>query len=60
VACHRAWRTTRREDAKEVVQALAGVVRRSGTGFRESVPNLLGQAEQVVLGGVLTGVAEKG
>ena len=60
MACHRAWRTTWREDAKEALQALAGGVRRSGTGSRASVPDLPGQAEQVVLGGVLTGVAEKG
>jgi hypothetical protein len=59
MTCHRAWRTTRREDAREFVQALARIVEWGRIGFRESVLNLLGQIEQAVLGGVLTRIVEK-
>ncbi|KAH8724207.1 hypothetical protein GQ44DRAFT_709291 [Phaeosphaeriaceae sp. PMI808] len=59
MTCHRAWRTTRREDAREFVQALARIVEWGRIGFRQSVLNSLEQIEQAVLGGVLTTMDEK-
>jgi hypothetical protein len=53
MTCHRAWRTTRREDAREFVQALVKIVEWGKRGFRESVLGLLEQIEGPVLGGVL-------
>jgi hypothetical protein len=52
MTCHRALRTTRREDAREFLQALARIVEWGRIGFRQSVLNLLGQIEQAVLRGV--------
>ncbi|KAF1996763.1 hypothetical protein P154DRAFT_442534 [Amniculicola lignicola CBS 123094] len=58
MTCHRAWRTTRREDAREFVQALAKIVEWGREGFRESIINSLRQIEDAVLGGVLTRLDE--
>lgn len=58
MTCHRAWRTTRRDDAKEFVQELAKIVGWGKRGFRECVLNLLGQVEEAVLTGVLTKMDE--
>jgi frataxin-like iron-binding protein CyaY len=52
MTCHRAWRTTRREDAKEFVQALARIVEWGKRGFRENILSLLGQIENAMLNGV--------
>ncbi|KAF2787050.1 hypothetical protein K505DRAFT_258535 [Melanomma pulvis-pyrius CBS 109.77] len=54
MTCYRAWRTTRREDAREFVQALARFVEWGRGAFRESVLDSLGRIEDAVLGGVLT------
>jgi hypothetical protein len=53
MTCYRAWRTTRREDAREFVQASVKIVEWGKRGFRESVLGLLEQIEGPVLGGVL-------
>ncbi|KAF2257908.1 hypothetical protein CC78DRAFT_549542 [Lojkania enalia] len=52
MTCHRAWRTTRREDADEFVRALAGIVEWGRRGFRDNVFSSLGHIEQAMRRGV--------
>jgi hypothetical protein len=54
MTCHRAWRTTRREDADDFVQCLAKIVRWGCEDFRESLLSLLERIERPILGGILT------
>jgi hypothetical protein len=54
MTCHRAWRTTRFEDASDFVRCLTSIVNWGRQEFRDALLKLLGRIERPVLDGVLS------